>query len=140
MKKWLVFVLGMITGVILTFAFLVFLGIIAQMNENSKYTLFDQPREIVDSDAFKVFQVLEDHSALVESNTEGSDHLFIGPTFLLTNDEGKYYYDEEIIRVSKGKVARQIGIFHYNTKLGEKTVPIIKIMNAQNNRKSYFKK
>ncbi len=49
---------------------------------------------------------------------------------LLINDEGKYYYDDQIIEIPKGKCLRQIGVYKYMTKAEfEKTVPIAKIMD-----------
>ncbi|MBQ3990668.1 MAG: hypothetical protein II630_07470 [Bacteroidales bacterium] len=50
--------------------------------------------------------------------------------YLLTNKDGKYYYDDEVVRVPEGKVARQVGIYRYQTESKfEKTVPIIQIMS-----------
>jgi hypothetical protein len=49
---------------------------------------------------------------------------------LLVNDEGKYYFDDDIVEIPKGKVARQIGIYRYMTKDNmKKTVRMIKIMD-----------
>ena len=46
------------------------------------------------------------------------------------NDNGEYYYDEQIIKVPKGKCMRQVGIYKYQAKSGiEKTVPIVMLMN-----------
>ena len=55
---------------------------------------------------------------------------FTGAVYLLTNEDGKYYYDEEVVRVPEGKVARQVGIYQYQTTSDfEKTVPIIQFMS-----------
>lgn len=49
---------------------------------------------------------------------------------LIMNDNGEYYYDEQIIKVPKGKCMRQVGIYKYQAKSGiEKTVPIVMLMN-----------
>ena len=46
------------------------------------------------------------------------------------NDEGKYYYDHEIVKVPSGKVARQVGIFKYTSGGGlDRTVPVVKFMD-----------
>ena len=53
-----------------------------------------------------------------------------GPVYLLINEEGRYYYDDEEIIVPKGKVVKQVGIYQYQTKAElEKTVPIIQILD-----------
>lgn len=49
---------------------------------------------------------------------------------LIVNRERKYYYDDEIVKVPKGKVVRQVGIYQYPTQNDMmKTVPIIMIMD-----------
>ncbi|MBO5630072.1 MAG: hypothetical protein J5965_13485, partial [Aeriscardovia sp.] len=56
--------------------------------------------------------------------------IYSGAVYLMTNEEGKYYYDDEVVRVPDGKVVRQVGIYQYQTKAEfEKTVPIIQIMD-----------
>ena len=56
--------------------------------------------------------------------------MYNGAVYLLVNEDGKYYYDDEIIEVPDGKVVRQVGIYKYSTKNDfEKTVPIVQIMN-----------
>ena len=128
MKKWLIFGGGVLTGVILTIAFAVIFAA-NRSQENNGVTWFDQPGDIVPEKSFKVFQVLEKSAALVNGNSEYGD-LYMGTVYLLTNDEGKYYYDDEIVEVPDGKVARQVGIYKYPTKNEiEKTVQIVKIMN-----------
>ena len=135
MKKWLIYLAGIVTGVIIT---ILFAYIFASRNSSGNdiaddnLTMFDKPGEKVESDAFKVFQVIADDAALVMGkNTEiGDIEIFKEPVFLLINDDNKYYYDDEIVRVPEGKVARQIGIHRYETKSNiEKTVPIIQIMD-----------
>ncbi len=56
--------------------------------------------------------------------------MYLGVTCLLFNEDGKYYYDEEIVKVPQGKVARQIGVFQYESRAEmEKTVPVVEIMD-----------
>ena len=53
-----------------------------------------------------------------------------GVTVLLLCKDGKSYYDDQVIKVSEGKCAKQIGTFKYSTKAGfDKTVPIVSILN-----------
>jgi hypothetical protein len=39
-------------------------------------------------------------------------------------------YDKQVVKVPAGMCMRQVGIYKYETKLGDlKTVPIVKLMN-----------
>ena len=52
-----------------------------------------------------------------------------GIVVLLINKDGKYYYDDQVIKIPAGKCARQVGVYTYPTKMEiEKTVPIVEIM------------
>lgn len=122
MKNWVVFLLGLIIGVILT---LVTLSI---TSKDDGLTFFDEPGESLSTGAFEIYQVLEEGAALAqEIDNEFSSYnthtkLFV----LLINDEGKLYYDDEIVKVPKGKCARQVGIYRYKTVSKElKTIPIV---------------
>ena len=125
MKKWLIFIGGVVTGMVLTFVF----ALIFYLNHsdlNDRTTWFEEPGDVIDVEAFEVFQVLSDDAALVRDQS----YRYLGTVYLLTNDEGKYYYDDEVVKVPDGKVVRQIGLYQYQTKSEfNKTVPIIQIMN-----------
>ena len=52
--------------------------------------------------------------------------------YLLVNDEGKYYYDNELVKVPKGYQARQMGVYRYPTKSKDiRTVPVIQIIESK---------
>ena len=122
MNKWLIFWGGVVTGVVLTFLFAFFFST-SHSNSNDGITWFEKPGDVIDVKSFTVFQVLDKDAALVNG-------AFTGIVYLLTNEDGKYYYDDELIEVPEGKVARQVGIYQYQTESKfEKTVPIIQIMN-----------
>ena len=89
---------------------------------------FEEPGDIIKESSFKVLQVLAKDAALVNGKDEyGYYH---GTIYLIVNNEGKYYYDDEIVKVPTGKVLRQIGIYQYPTRRDiVKTVPIIMIMD-----------
>ena len=119
MKKWLIFGGGVLTGVLLT----VLLCVIVGNRGRNHATWFESPGDVINKKTFKVFQVIEKDAALV-------DDLFPGTIYMLTNKEGKYYYDEQIIEVPEEKEVRQVGIYKYETKSKlVKTVPIIRIMD-----------
>lgn len=142
MKKWVVYLLGVLTGIVLTFG-IAFISnrmlrssdneIIeteadAEEDENDGITLFKEPGDVIEGKLFKVIQVIAKNAALVSGKSEHS-RLYTGTVCLILNDEGKYYYDDEIINIPDGKVARQMGIYQYPNRDGMmKTVPIIKIM------------
>ena len=131
MKKWLIFGGGVLTGVILTFLFaFIFFG--SRSDGDDGTTWFEKPGDVIEVDAFEVFQVLGEDAALVQGKSHefSSREVFRGAVYLLTNEDGKYYYDDEVVRVPEGKVARQVGIYRYQTESKfEKTVPIIQIMS-----------
>ncbi len=127
MKKWLVFGGGFLSGVVLTFLILLIIGL-ANSNNNGLIgaTYFDKPAEEINVDSFEVMQVIQDNAALVRSK----DFSTYGTIYLLVNDSGRYYYDDEIINISGKQKVMHIGIYKYDTKSGiEKTVPIIRVFD-----------
>jgi hypothetical protein len=129
MKKWLIFGGGVVTGVVLSFL-IAFLISASSSNSYDGTTWFEKPGDVIEVKSFKVFQVLDKDAALVNGATHEEYDIYSGAVYLLTNKDGKYYYDDEVINVPEGKVARQIGIYQYQTKSEfEKTVPIIQIMD-----------
>lgn len=133
MKKWVVYLLGILTGVILSVALSFVLAINgddvydSEELSNNDRIIFEKPGDIIDIQEFKVFQVVEKNAALVTENTDYDSNF--GSIYMLNNDDGKYYYDDEIIKIPEGKVVRQLGIYRYPTQNKMiKTVPIIAIM------------
>ena len=130
MKNWLVFLLGFIVGIVCTIFAAV---IIADSQNNDKgMTFFEQPGECLGADRFEVLQAIGGNYALAYKQEYDR---FLGYTntsllVLVTNDNGEYYYDEQVIKVPKGKCMRQVGIYKYQTKSEAwKTVPIVKLMD-----------
>lgn len=136
MKKWVVFLLGLISGVVLTLVTMVILAMGANTNaNNNEVTLFDKPGECLNAKAFEVMQVVDNNHALAHE-VEWNDVLEryvqtgLGLLVLVTNDNGEYYYDNQIIEVPQGMCMRQVGIYRYQTRMDmEKTVPIVKLMS-----------
>ena len=115
------------TGVLLTFLFAFMFSSQKEtsVKEDSGLTMFEQPGDVITEKSFKVFQALEQGAALADGEKG-----YNTTTFLLVNDEGKYYYDHEIVKVPSGKVARQVGIFKYTSKGGlDRTVRVVKFMD-----------
>lgn len=126
-KNILIFVAGMVTAVVILY-------IIASCiepktksiggrsyQERAGVTLFDEPGDCVECQEFEVFQVLPSGDALADGKLSSLDVLFL-------EQDGKSYYDGQVIRVPEGKCARQIGVYRYESKGGfDRTVPIVEI-------------
>lgn len=140
MKKWLVFILGLISGIVLTFVLAIIItyriydenGGLNIPNGNAGYhedgmTLFEEERECVSEKNFKVFQVLESGNALA-SELDPMVNIPTGIVVMFLNDGEASYYDDQTIVIPSGKCAKQIGIYRYISKSEiEKTVPIVAI-------------
>jgi hypothetical protein len=120
MKSLLFFIAGMLTTIFVVF--LISAG--SQLNERHGLTIFPEPKGIISTNQLRVFQVVEPNMALAETNESYYEQIVV----LVTNDEGKYYYDNEIIKIPSQKKARQTGVYKYKTTSGDyKTVPVVRI-------------
>lgn len=129
MKKWGLFLGGVATGVVLTFLFAYIVTLAGGKSSPDGVTNFDQPGQIMNEQSVEVFQVIADNAALVHGKDPDSfSDLYLGTVYMLRNYDGKYYYDDEIITLPKGKKFQQTGIYRYDTPKGmSKTVAIIEI-------------
>ena len=144
MKKWVVFVLGLVSGCVLTILSLVVIGKAMATTDTDTVTeetanhvpglnLFDEPGEEFSAPSFEVMQVLASNVALAHSGeTEYGITTYFGTLVLLIGDENTHFYDDQIVEVKSGQVARHIGTYQYQTKMEmQKTVPVIKIFDKQ---------
>ena len=98
-----------------------------QSNANeSDITIAEQQTVFTTATKFEVFQVLGDGALANCEEKEYSTSFFTGPVVYIVTDGQNLFYDDQVIEVPKGKKAMQIGTFRYETKLGEKVVPVIK--------------
>lgn len=124
MKKIWVFLLGILSGVILTFLTLIVIAGIKTNNSNPKF--FDEPGDIISERAMNVFQVLDDGAALATGQYD------ILSVYLLYDEDGKPFYDNQEVIAPKGKCFRQVGIYKYKANNGMlKTVPVVKLMDGE---------
>ena len=130
MKRFVVFLLGLISGIVLTLGILAFLG--SQESNNSpendpSVTLFGEPGDILGFRSFEIMQVLANGSALAHASDKINEQFFFSGTLvLLLSNENSAYYDDQIIKTPSGMVVRQIGTYRYETKDKlVKTVPIV---------------
>lgn len=125
MKKILIFIGGIVCGVLLTFV--VSLLIVKGNSSRNGITLFEQEGECISENSFRVLQVRDTGEALA-NELDGDLQLPTGLTVLFLNEEGQSYYDDQTITMPPGKCARQIGVFKYMSNMGmEKTVPVVGI-------------
>lgn len=78
----------------------------------------------------RIFQVLSPEYALADFQEKDNRGLMMDTTVLLVNQEEHPtpHYDNENVRIPKGKCAKRIGTLKYKTKMGEfKTVPAVTI-------------
>ena len=130
MKKGLVFFLGMITGCVLTIAALFYVAKVYNASGDSGLTLYEQPVRTINSYSFEVLQVLPNGNALAYTEDPDRRGSYTSPVVLLLADESSHYYDEQIVKIPKGKSARQVGTYQYGTNGGmQRTVPAVRIMS-----------
>ena len=124
MKKLLIFIAGMVSGILLLFLISLF---VANQSSNDGLRLFEEEGECVSTNSFQVIQVLDSGSALAREKDYFTSTA-TGITVLFLNEGNSSYYDEQIIKVPRGKCVKQIGVFKYNTRMDiEKTVPVVAI-------------
>lgn len=96
-------------------------------NSNKGLTFFEEAGECISENSFEVFQVLDSGDALARE-CKGILNTATGMVVLFVTQDGKSYYDDQIIKVPSGKCVKQIGIYKYLTESGfEKTVPVVDI-------------
>ena len=126
MKKFLLFLFGVIVGVVGTFGTLWFIAQSQSQEQNEGLrglTIFDSPADCVTKSNLRVIQVQAPDKALAIK-----DGTYDTLVVLLVNKTGKTYYDDERITIPKGKCAKQVGVFQYETKNHDwKTVPAVDI-------------
>ncbi|MBR1578103.1 MAG: hypothetical protein IJ653_05935 [Bacteroidales bacterium] len=123
MKKGLVYVLGIATGIILTF---VVSSIIVQIRGHSGVSYYEEPADVLYFRSVTVFQALPQGNALVKEtgHTDIDDQIY-----LLQLDKKTAFYDGESVKAPLGTVFRVIGVYSYETGGGiGRTVPVITIM------------
>jgi len=123
MNKLSIYILGLISGVILTFAVGYLYINRADSNEVPGLTLFEKDGECISKKKqIKIFQVVKQNAALAHLGDGRYDDLLI----LIINSEGKTYYDDQTITIHKSKCAKQIGTYSYESKMEVvKTVPVV---------------
>lgn len=128
-KFMLTYVGGIVTGIVLMFVFALIVNSTQQGQANAvnrDVVMFEKPQQVITASTLKVIQVLPDGSALatvdfVEDNG--------GMVVMFLAKDGMAYYDDQKINVPSGKCLRQVGTFTYESKMGQKTVPVVEILD-----------
>ena len=97
--------------------------------EKMKEAQNEKTGEIINEKSFRVFQVqIRGNEALVMGKDSYGD--YYGIVYFLVGGSDTEFYDEQIIKVPKGKVVRRIGTYRYfNRDNNYKAVPKIKIVD-----------
>ena len=124
MKKWLVFVLGVVTGIVLTIVFLFVIGLVNQdFDGDAPVRYLDKPVSYENKkvSSFKVFQVLGNVALAQEASDKiGGDVMYHGTTVIIL---GENYYNDQVVTV---KNPQRVGTYSYTNKAGmPMTVPVI---------------
>ena len=102
MKKVLIFIAGIVTGAILMLVIAALIGNSSNgESSNNGMTFFEKEGDCISENNFEVFQVLDSGDALANEIDELS--ISTGLMVLFLCDEGKSYYDDQVIKVPEGK-------------------------------------
>lgn len=125
MSKFLIFIGGLVTGVLGTILFAYVVTLKNKPNDGLVgLKIFPKKGECIASKGkLEVLQVIAPNAALTETGVY-PDRIMI----LLISYDGDNYYDDQKIAIPNKKCARQIGTYQYSTKIGyDKTVPAVVI-------------
>jgi len=145
MKKFVIFIIGFVTGVLATFFVAYLIGVANKPNDGLiGLKIFSEKGECITTSKknksceIDILQVVESDKALGHIKYYKDRKRYGGEVYrdydigdeilvLLINYDGKTYYDDQKIDVSK-KCVRQIGTYQYSTRLDiQKTVPAVVI-------------
>ncbi len=134
MRKIYNFIGGFIVGILSTLLVIYLIEITNKPNDELLgLTIFKETGNCISSDGeIEVFQVIATNVALantVNYNNHGSRNYSDEIVVLIIDYDGNAFYDDQKIKIPKGKCARQIGTYQYNTIKDNfrKTVPVVAI-------------
>lgn len=117
MKKIWVYLLGILTGIALTFI----AAVIINASNSYGMKFFDEPGEVFYSGDLTVFQALGNSGLAHEGG-------YNSVTVLVYNPDGEPYYDGQIVSPGYEECFRHVGIYRYKSKDDNyRTVPIVAI-------------
>lgn len=118
------FFLGVVTGIVLTFAGLFVIGLVNRNSaDNDSIQYLEKPvsYENKKEASFKVLQVLGNAALATEASDKiGGDVMYYGNTVLVL---GENLYSDQVVKVNN---PQRVGTYSYTTNNGmPKTVPVI---------------
>ena len=118
------FFLGVVTGIVLTFAGLFVIGLVNRNSaDNDSIQYLEKPvsYENKKEASFKVLQVLGNAALATEASDKiGGDVVYYGNTVLVL---GENLYSDQVVKVNN---PQRVGTYSYTTNSGmPKTVPVI---------------
>lgn len=122
------FVLGMVTGIVVTFVFFLILGLAVNKSSHTMdgVDYFENVGQVMQVQEYKVMQVLPNGNALATELSNEEYGWYHGSVVLIVARDDSHYYDDQIVKKSLGKSFRQVGTYRYETKQGfVKTVPAV---------------
>ena len=141
MKKFLIFLAGVVVGILLAMAAGYYYGsrpatpgeenvVGTPEPEETKgidgATFFDEPGEVMEYKSYEIFQTLGDGIGLARAESEYGN--FFGPIVLVCL-ENEVVYDKVVVKNKDGKKFRMIGTYKYQSKDENwHTVPIISLI------------
>ncbi|MBQ9548864.1 MAG: hypothetical protein IJV01_06900 [Bacteroidales bacterium] len=146
MSKGLSFILGIVTGVLLTLGFFVIKnytakqdGVNGETTEKQAQlpdgvTMLNEPIPFTEAKNFKILQVVFEDAALAQSEKRleytNLTH-YTDPVVLILADQKNSFYDDQIIKTPVDCEVMQVGTYNYQTQMGWKTVPIVRFVKAR---------
>lgn len=125
MKTWIFYLLGVISGIILTFVF----SFCVNMSKSSGIVgleMFEEPGDYMEYSQFEVFQVIGDGYALADARDS-----YDAATVLIEPNEQQQFYDDQKIVLDDGQCAQHVGTYKYRSGIGvKKTVPVVRIVDG----------
>ena len=125
LKNILIFISGMVTMFLLILVILIIYGLFVQSDELQGLTYLPEGSgECITTKNLKVSEVIAPNLAIAEFGyMDEFGDVFNGTKVLLLNDEGKEYYDKELIKMPKNKCAKRVGTYQHF----DETIPAVEI-------------
>lgn len=115
----------MVTMFLLILVILIICGLFVQSDELQGLTYLPEGSgECITTKNLKESEVIAPNVAIAEFGYMNEfGYVFNGTKVLLLNDEGKEYYDKELIKMPKNKCAKRVGTY----QLFGETIPAVEI-------------
>lgn len=98
--------------------------------DGGKIILFEKPGDVMDARSYKVENSPKCGLALARGCLNNEYNFYNGLQVLLF-EEGKYFYDGEIVKASYGKEPRLIGVLKYEEGTIPVTIPVVSFVDKQ---------